>query len=641
MSISYAKINSDIEFGIKEIENIEKKEGNELGKDIKKLFVDTTCIIQDSDENQWIYSPVTDRYYLYYNKEKKSYTMTCYPTAGSIINPSCKLGLRLYEKPSAGSDTIKRFSMDESIQVTSHFKVDENGTIWIYSVALDDRKNPKEITDGWIIYKNNRNNFVNILFRNNMENVTTNGELDIDKVKKFGSILFNLKNSYLYFGRNYLQYFSKESTKNFKIQVPIGLSTGDNTISTIDYMDEGKYSVSSSKRKKRSNWSNDANPKNDNFGLKTKFGNVSDVTHHRPIIVQNGRSFPSTKSTKSPYVYDYYMDYSGDNIFNGNLDSTMDSDLLNDMKKLYKDINFDTKSRDDLYEKLFTRYNRFKLAMPDDGLSRGFGHIFFTKPDCNVYGESGRVLNDKVKANANFQYAYCHRKRLLDCLSQNGSANDFMLFLSNKAEEFSLNDESLVTDTQGQTFKKNQIAFGKSNTESKANGEFSIKYTDNRDLDIFHLHKLWTDYISNVYLGYWYPKKEYLWQKILDYACSCYYILTAEDGETILFWSKYYGVFPVNVPSSSYSWSKGNVITSPEPSITYQYSLKEDFNPMALIEFNLNSKVSGSTKYLRTYDPKLGGSGYTWGGSPFIEVVKGKDGDSDYYFKLKFKAHAD
>ena len=29
MSISYAKINSNIEFGIKEIENIEEKEGNE------------------------------------------------------------------------------------------------------------------------------------------------------------------------------------------------------------------------------------------------------------------------------------------------------------------------------------------------------------------------------------------------------------------------------------------------------------------------------------------------------------------------------------------------------------------------------------------------------------------------------------
>ena len=61
---------------------------------------------------------------------------------------------------------------------------------------------------------------------------------------------------------------------------------------------------------------------------------------------------------------------------------------------------------------------------------------------------------------------------------------------------------------------------------------------------------------------------------------------------------------------------------------------------MALIEFNLNSRVSDTKKYLRTYNPKIGGSGYTWAGAPFIEVVRGKD-SSDYYFKLKFKGHND
>ena len=54
---------------------------------------------------------------------------------------------------------------------------------------------------------------------------------------------------------------------------------------------------------------------------------------------------------------------------------------------------------DELYDNMFTRYNRFKLAQADDYLSRGFAHVFFTKPDCNIYGESGHTLNDKTKAD--------------------------------------------------------------------------------------------------------------------------------------------------------------------------------------------------------------------------------------------------
>ena len=126
--------------------------------------------------------------------------------------------------------------------------------------------------------------------------------------------------------------------------------------------------------------------------------------------------------------------------------------------------------------------------------------------------------------------------------------------------------------------------------------------------------------------------------KTLDYPCSVYYIITAEDGETILFWSKYYGVFPTNVPSSSYSWTKGNTLASPEVSITYQYSFKEDFNPVSLVEFNLNSRIDSlsNPKYEPVYNEHLGSSGYTWVGRPFIETVTDNDSGKDYYFKLRF-----
>ena len=305
MSISYAKLNEDIDFGVKEVEIIGESKEYDLGKSIKKFFVDTRCVIEDKDGNRWIYSPNTDRYYLYFDKKSGKHTMTCYPTVGSIINPNCKMGLRMYEKASAGAKTVKRFSIDDTVQVTSHFRIDDNGTIWIYSVTLDDRKQPKDITDGWLIYKNSRNNFVNLLFRNNIEVVTTNGELDPKKVKEFGNALFQLKSSYQYFGRNFLQFFAEPTSgKDFNIQVPVGLKNSQNKIVTIGYIDEETYSVYGGKRPQNSNYATKfSNKATDNI-LKTKNNfrtSVADITHHRPKIVQNSKKFPSTGNKKSPY----------------------------------------------------------------------------------------------------------------------------------------------------------------------------------------------------------------------------------------------------------------------------------------------------------------------------------------------------
>ena len=86
------------------------------------------------------------------------------------------------------------------------------------------------------------------------------------------------------------------------------------------------------------------------------------------------------------------------------------------------------------------------------------------------------------------------------------------------------------------------------------------------------------------------------------------------------------------------------MITSPSLSIQYQYSYKEDFNPLSLIEFNINSLngdlESGDLAYLTTYNENTGRLGNTWTGSPFIEtIMDGKDSMNmpDYTMKLRFK----
>lgn len=625
MALSYAKLKDSLSFPIIEKLDMETEEEKEVSKNLDHVLIDPLYMLKDKNENLWIYSPIHDSYFLYYNEKEETYTMDLYPTVKSNICPECKLGLRMFKQPKVSSETVRKFKQTEKIQATSDFRIDDSGDIWVHVFQMDNLHEPKKIEEGWIIYKNKRNNFVNILFNTRIQSVITDGELDPEKIDSLSYELFLMKGFEKKYGRNFLQFFAK-STK---------ASKGKGKSATIKAAQNSAYTVAATKREFYSKYYSRGGTYS-SIRKRTLPGKQS-ISVHGPLTVQNAFKFPKVVRKSPFYKYNYNMDYDSDNLFKE--PSLATDSLKTDMEKLYKDINLDVRSEKDLYEKMFESYNRFKLPNPDDILSHGFAHIFFTRPDCNVLTSDGSGLAEGVKSNPNFDYAWSHRKRLVTNLSMTKKKQDFNLFLSNKAEEFSLTDESIATATTGMTYHKQQIAYGKTNNESKANGEFTVKYTDNRFLDIFHFHKLWTDYISNVYSGLWYPKTDYLWMKTLDYPCSVYYIITAEDGETILFWSKYYGVFPTNVPSSSYSWSKGNVLASPEVSITYQYSFKEDFNPVSLVEFNLNSRIdeTDTVEYEPIFNEHLGSSGYTWVGRPFIETVSDSGSGKDYYFKLRFK----
>lgn len=307
--------------------------------------------------------------------------------------------------------------------------------------------------------------------------------------------------------------------------------------------------------------------------------------------------------------------------------------------KLQKTLGYDDLSHHALINQYIKYYNRFKLPTLNDTFSKGFAHVFFTRPDCNILNETGKDLSTSFKNDAEFKYVFKNDPELVKQLSlSNGQNHNFMLYLSNKASSFSLNDEFIQTDNYGKTYKGWQVSYGRHNIESKSAGDFNITYTDDRNLSVYRLHRLWTDYISDVYLGKKAPKEEYIKARILDYASACYYFITAEDGETVLFWSKYYGVFPSTIPSNQYGWAVGNVIEKPSIDIKYQYSFKEDFNPEALVEFNMNGDVDGSVKYVPIYDAKLGHVGTTWVGSPYVELVTNNtDPECPYTFKLRFR----
>ena len=374
-----------------------------------------------------------------------------------------------------------------------------------------------------------------------------------------------------------------------------------------------------------------------NNKLTTEMGKIeSQVTS----IVQNQYNFPKTNFMQNGIqYYDYSMDYFSDTMMFKNVGKRA---VLEDINELYQSINIDIRNRQPLYQKYLTFYNRYKLENADDHLTKSFAHVFFVRPDCNLFS-GGKDLLPAVANIPQFYYSHKHSNGILQSLThnafiQNNTGGQFMFYLSNKARSFEISDEYINADTYGSGMTGYKIPYGRSNVESKTAKTFSIKYIDDRDLHVYQIHKMWVDYISMVFRGKLVPKQSYILNKILDYATCVYYILTAEDGETIIFWSKYWGVFPVECPSSSFSFSLENSggVKTPEINIQYQYAWKDDFDPLTLVEFNEHSMLD--YKYVKTYNDSKIGTGYTWSGAPFIETYKNNDpNNTPYTFKLRFR----
>lgn len=316
-------------------------------------------------------------------------------------------------------------------------------------------------------------------------------------------------------------------------------------------------------------------------------------------------------------------------------------------KKILEGIGLTEGTSQELLSLTAKKYNRFKMSVPDEILQKSFAHVFFVKPDCNIIPSqytptdttAGERANEKI-----FAYAANSSPEIIRDLTSRdrNTDSDFSFILSNAAASFSLSDEYINAADYGQSWTGYKIAFGRNDSDSKIAGKFVVSFNDDKRLNIYKLIRCWVEYISGVYRGVYLPKVETINDHIMDYAGAVYYILTAEDGETIIFWSKYYGVFPLTIPSSQYSWARGTLLSNPSMDVEFMFSFKEDYNYDTIIEFNHNAWVPEDARnditnyaYEQTYNPNLGTAGKTWVDIPFIETCRDAAGRNT--FKLRFK----
>lgn len=283
-------------------------------------------------------------------------------------------------------------------------------------------------------------------------------------------------------------------------------------------------------------------------------------------------------------------------------------------------------------------YNRFKT--PDTNLAhnKSVTHVFFTRPDLNILTNYGKA---NMQTMNNSETALIWRRhpelfKLLTDRSRCGDSNNFNFLLSNQVTSFDIQDETLTQNKAGKSWNEYEMAYGDAYSGRTA-GEFSCNFTETNKYSVINLIKLWITYIDLVAKGAWSPsydlldngmeniESSHVYTKTLDYAASAYVFKCGPDGEDVLYWSKYYGIYPLNTGASALSWDLNNSIgETPKLNIRFGYCYKRDLSPISLLEFNHAANISEDDAISEnSFNVALGHSSRPLVGTPFIEMKLG------------------
>lgn len=349
--------------------------------------------------------------------------------------------------------------------------------------------------------------------------------------------------------------------------------------------------------------------------------------------IQNSEKFPRLTSLKSlnnmdVAEYDYQI-IPGDDRY------SITESLEDKLKQVRKAYGIMVHGDNDIARSVkFYMYNRYKV--PDTNLSHNktTTHIFFTRPDLNIISNNINVRLPNTQVRSHTESALIWRrypeifKLLTDC-RRCGDSNNFNMLLSNQITSFSLQDENLSTVRAGRSWREHEIVYGQNYTGRTA-GEFSCTFDETSEFSILNLIKMWMTYIDNVSTGAWSPnyrKGEFnhAAHRALDYAASMYVFKCGPDGEDVLYWSKYYGVFPIVSGASALTWERSSSIgNTPSLNINFAYSMKRDMNPISLLEFNNNARIDGTdltNGWKPAWSKGHAGSSLPFVKTPYIEIA--------------------
>lgn len=321
-------------------------------------------------------------------------------------------------------------------------------------------------------------------------------------------------------------------------------------------------------------------------------------------------------------------------------------------------------------EMKYYSYNRFKVPDINLAFNKSTTHVFFTRPDLNIltYAGNGLVgtINEQAKHSTDASILWSMNPSLFKLLTnceRCGDENNFNMLLSQQISSWEIPDDELKVSDVGKSYNNFSISYGET-WNGRQGGILNCNFDELADLSVINLMRLWLMYIDKVSRGAWSPSynlkgygintsdhtASHVYMKALDYAASAYVFKCGPDGEDIIYWEKYYGVFPTKSGASGLSWNKSDPIgNKPNITIPIRYCWREPMSIVSLLEFNQAAHISGEKVYSSpSFNPNFNHSSRPYVGCPYIEFDLAENGDAlknngvNYAYKkshirLKFK----
>lgn len=386
--------------------------------------------------------------------------------------------------------------------------------------------------------------------------------------------------------------------------------------------------------------------------------------------IQNAESFPYQLSKGSDLLtakYDY-------RIIPGDIRYQKTKNLESKIKDARASLGIHVHGNNQIARGIkYYMYNRFKVPDKNLAFNKMTTHVFFTRPDLNLLtynnGSPG-TANQQVINHTDASMIWKLNPTLFKLLTNNkrcGDSNNFNFLLSNQITSIDFVEERLNVTENGKSWNDISVAYGDTFT-GKQGGTINCNFDETSDLSILYLIRLWMIYIDNVSRGSWSPSYDlfgnsnfntsnhmasHSYMKELDYAASAYVFKCGPDGEDVLYWTKYYGIFPESTGVNALSWDLNDGIGNrPRLSIPFRYCWKKDLSPISLIEFNENAGISDEDIISNnSFNVNYGHSSRPFVGAPYIEFDMSDNinlkmngvnyGHKDSHIRLKFRKYSD
>lgn len=301
-------------------------------------------------------------------------------------------------------------------------------------------------------------------------------------------------------------------------------------------------------------------------------------------------------------------------------------------------------------ESLFNAYNRTRLPVADQEWRKGFRYLFFTRPECYLMFRDGGVVDlcDQAFYDEDFASSYTRMPHIIKLLSPwyvtgsfplMGSQNNELsssnsrsegqnwnFLLSNRVQGLSTNATTMsIVDAVGKSVEGYTVTPAKF-LETRQGSTIDLTFTDTRNLEIYEYARLWMLYMYKRQKGIFLPPyngyakensfringnnlkgpltgaqytRMHPYDRALEYCASLYDIVTDETGTKILYWCKYYGIYPTSVNPSLNNEANGP-ITSMQTGITFKYHYKLENNNKTLVEFNHDAGLTNNIGQINT-----------------------------------------